>query len=670
MRLISLLLVLSLVCMFSGRAAKTDATYLPAPDGTTVEISRDTYGVPHITGETEAAVFFGQGFAVAEDRLVQLETYRRSAEGKLAEWFGKSYLPLDQKMRTMLYSFDERQATFRSLSLPLQTMIESYASGINAYLDSIAVDSAHYKPREFAHVDLQRWTVEDVVAVTQFTTSVFGQFGGEELTRLAELETNGRPWFESHRPLNDASAPTTMRGEGKRAPRAYHYSGMKVQLEPVRKLAERWKQSRDLIRQIHMPLKFGSFAVLISAEKSSSGKAMLLGCPQMGSPQLGQANTIHEVELSCPTLHVSGMTIAGMPGVLIGRNDRLAWTFTSGYSDNSDMYIDSTETASYSRYYYKGTWHEFETLTDTIYVEDKATVFTHYRTAHGPVVGADLENHQVFALKTTFRGSELDMLQSLYESARAQTMERFEQALVLNPMSFNVFCAADDGRVHYWHIGKYQNRADGIDPRLPHRGDGSEEWAGFIPFNKLPSSDQSGQDYFANWNNKPASWWDQGDNVPWMGGNHVTEIEDVIKPADLFSYEQLTAIPEKIGDHGTYQQAFELGAGPWRSQNIVPPGQSAFVAMGGEPNSHTVDQWSLHSRWQFKEMRFAAPWNAQQNWIAAASFGNSQGDMSPPVFSRLIADRYLESEYPMLDAKARPHTTKSSALKTRIILPN
>jgi penicillin amidase len=665
LRLISLIAVLIGGGLFVGRAAKVDLTYLQAPDSTAVQIQRDSYGVPHITGDTETAVFFGQGFAVAEDRLVQLETYRRSAEGKLAEWFGKSYLPLDEKMRTMLYTRAERQAAFRQMSLPLQKMYEAYTAGINTYLDSIKANPERYRPREFEKSEIAPWEVEDVVAVVEFATSVFGQFGGEELTRLAERQINGQEWLERHRPLNDPDAPATIRDESRPAePHAWHYSGIKVRTEAIREISDRWKLTRDLIRHMHMPLKFGSFAVLISPSRSQTGNALLLGCPQMGAPRLGQTNTIHEVELDCPTLHVGGMALAGMPGIIIGRNDYLAWTLTSGYSDNCDVYVDSTQTAGYGRYYYKGAWHEFEAITDTIYVEDKATVFTHYRTVHGPVIGADLENHQVFTLKTTFHGCELDMAQSLYQAARAWNMESFQKALAINPMSFNVFCASSDGRIKYWHIGKYQNRADGVDPRLPHKGDGSEEWAGFIPFDKLPSADGSDQDYFVSWNNKPVSWWDQGDNIPWVGENHVRQIEEVVAPATEITYDRVRHIPERISDHGTYQQVFELRPDEWRGENIVPPGQSAFVDLSGQANPHSVDQWSLHSGWQFKEMEFSAPWNQQQNSISSSSSYNDAPSSSPVMLSRLIADRWLES------GNTYGAPAKVSVLKTGMLLHN
>ena len=135
-------------------------------------------------------------------------------------------------------------------------------------------------------------------------------------------------------------------------------------------------------KNLRLPVKLGSFSVLISGIKSNSGDVMLLGCPQMGEPSPNEPQINNEVELLCPTLHVGGMTIAGVPSVIIGHNEYHAWTLTSGYSDNSDVYIDSTLDNSYSKYYYDGEWLDFKVIQDTISSGGSNIEFTHYRTLH------------------------------------------------------------------------------------------------------------------------------------------------------------------------------------------------------------------------------------------------------------------------------------------------
>ncbi|MCP4711211.1 MAG: hypothetical protein GY869_21535, partial [Planctomycetes bacterium] len=154
------------------------------------------------------------------------------------------------------------------------------------------------------------------------------------------------------------------------------------------------------------------------------------------------------------------------------------------------------------------------------------------------------------------------------------------------------------------------DRFDGIDPRLPHNGDGSEEWQGFLEFVDLPQAANPDQGFFVNWNNKPVSWWNNGDNVPYHGDTNLTirvlEIDNYVRPIEDFTYQNLQDVPYNINDHGAYQQALEIsGSGFVNSRNIVPPGQSGFISLNGEYDPHFDDQWPLQLNWEFKPMLFA-----------------------------------------------------------------
>jgi hypothetical protein len=231
-------------------------------------------------------------------------------------------------------------------------------------------------------------------------------------------------------------------------------------------------------------------------------------------------------------------------------------------------------------------------------------LFNHYRTIHGPVFGDDLPKRQVYSLKMTFWKREMDMIYFVLGLIRATNLVAFEEAAAKNPMSFNLFYAGKDQTVKYWHTGWYQDRTDGVDPRLPHKGDGSEEWGGLIDFADLPQAANPAQGYFVNWNNKPVNWWNNGDNIPWRGAHWVSAIDNYVKPIDSFTYDNLKNIPLNIDSHGTYQQAIELSPTEISDQNILPPGQSGFIGLFGVRSPHLTDQWQLHLNWQFKDMIF------------------------------------------------------------------
>lgn len=597
---------ITICILMSGILFAQDLT-LEAPDGTSVTIHRDEYGVPHIFAESETGVFFGQGYAVAEDRLLQLEFNRRGAEGRLSEVLGSAYLDWDRYRRIISYTQAEKQAQYNQLSEGIQNIAESYSAGINTYLDSVAADP-YLKPLEFflLDFDMEPWTVFNTLSVIQYMALDYGSSGGTELDRLWELQNYGQEWFDANRPINDPSAPTTIEGGAAAEPQTWTYSGITVRNEIIEEYIAYREHLEELRTSAGLSGTFGSFAVLATPEKSASGNVMLLGCPQMGTPQEDTPQINNEVELMCPTIHVGGMSIAGIPAVIIGHTEHHGWTMTSGITDNIDIFIDSTSDASGSQYWYNGEWHDVEAITDTIPLQFGAVdIFTHYRTVHGPVMASDLENHQLFTRNLTFWQQEYRGMEVFYDIWKASSLEELEQALADNwVMGFNIHYADQEQNVKYWHAGLYQDRTDGVDPRLPHKGDGSEEWGGFIPFEDLPQADGTQQDYFANWNNKPVSWWNNGDNVPWIGEQHVTDIKDYVGPISQFTYDNLKDTPYNIGSHGTYQHALEFQGETVRDENIVPPGQSGFINWQGIPSPHFNDQWPLHLAWEFKDQQF------------------------------------------------------------------
>lgn len=590
----------------AGTLGRESSLFLEAPDATTVAIHRDEYGVPHVVGETEVGIFYGQGFAVAQDRLYQMEINRRVGKGRLAEMFGPGYVSMDQQVRTLFYTEAERLQQFGAIALELQTMVASYVAGINTYLDSMAADPGTYRPLQLADFDVEPWTVTDVVAVTQYLVRQFGRFGGLELVRQWELETYGQEWFDQYRPINDPSAPTTIPGDGRPPPPGeWHWSKQMVRPEVIQRFRDRQAEFDRLESDLGLPPKFGSFAVQITSAKSATGNVMLLGCPQMGAPEPDETNTVNEVELSCPGFHAGGMTVAGIPAVIIGHNEYMTWSLTSGASDNTDTYIETTQDESLSYYLFNGQWLPFEAIPDTVYDANTGVwPFVIYRTVHGPVFESDLGARQAFTYKMSCWDMELDMSHVFYEIIKAETLPEFEAAVELFPVSFNVFYAGCDQNIKYWHAGRYQDRTDGVDPRLPHNGDGSEEWGGIIPFAELPVAENPEQGYFVNWNNKPVIWWNNGDNVPWVGWHPVITIDNYVSAIGSFTYDNLKATPETINSHGTYQQAVEFGPVEIMGANLVPPGQSAFMNLAGEPSPHVDDQWPLHVAWDYKEMQF------------------------------------------------------------------
>src|SRR6516162_10565635 len=224
-------------------AAAAAAGTAPATQGFT--IARSSYGVPTITAASQARMWFGAGWAQAQDRMVQLELTRRAVEGTLSEIFGQTEVSQDETVRTFFYTPDELTAQFQSLPAAMRTALTEFSDGINAYEASAyasPASEAQKVPYEFfvlgqalglsGPYQPAPWQPEDTVAVGNFLARQLGGGGGSEATNLQflnylenELIKTGAKnplsaaaaIFNDSRWINDPTAPTTVPGSGRQA---------------------------------------------------------------------------------------------------------------------------------------------------------------------------------------------------------------------------------------------------------------------------------------------------------------------------------------------------------------------------------------------------------------------------------------------------------------------
>jgi len=202
-------------------------------DGQEVRILRDRYGVPHVFAPSARAVYFGNGYAVAEDRLAQLEKYRRAARGELAELVGPGGVSQDREARREGYTEEERERQFQRLSGPLKEALQAYADGINAYLTACEKTGLPPEAKKLG-IPIRPWRVTDTLAIGGMMGRRFGGGGGEELRNLLVLSflktrfgTGAQQVFDDLLPLNDPASPTTIPASEERTRRAEVIPGRK-----------------------------------------------------------------------------------------------------------------------------------------------------------------------------------------------------------------------------------------------------------------------------------------------------------------------------------------------------------------------------------------------------------------------------------------------------------
>jgi penicillin G amidase len=496
-------------------------------EGDEVRIYRDEFGVPHIFAETNRGLFKGYGYAIAQDRLWQLELFRHAAQGRLAELLGATTVPTDlqnvqigqstaltadRDIRTRHYTGTELQAQLALLDAEEAEIFSAYADGINHYVTTVvAGDPTNKLPFEFHSLGIgvpAHWTALDIVANVVYQ-SRFGQAGGQERqnqTLLTDLinrhgQETGLAIFNDLRWIDDPETPVSVPAEGvvdKRVSTEPQTPALPDELHgtPQESEISMEVQADAVLRALGVPILAGSHGWVVSTAKSANGSAMLFGGPQVdfNTPEL-----YHEVHLKGGNgFNVMGRAFAGVPFVYAGRTDHMAWAMTSGtFGDTRDTYI---ETLCGGGYLFKDVCTPFESRIEVVKVKGAPSVtLTIQRTVHGPVVGTG--PGVVFSQKRVVWKREIESARQFLAINRARNLQEFEAAVRRLEVSHNFLYADKVGNIAYWFSGKVPIRPAGFDPRLPLPGMGNAEWTG--EFRPVPFSINPTRGWLSSWNSKP-----------------------------------------------------------------------------------------------------------------------------------------------------------------------
>ena len=530
--------------------------------GETVIIFRDEYGVPRIFASSLRGLFVGNGYAVAQDRAWQLEKYRLDATGRLAEAFGEKFLDHDKEVRRDGMTREEWRAEFDHLPADVQGIFRSYVEGVNRYLEEAQKDGK--LPEDFAKSGWQPgpWSVEDSMAIAGMMARRFGASGTDHLRNEAIVEYLAKRLgtreaalkvFDDIAWTDDPAAIATVEARGARIPAAAPAAGAHASLqappehvartsvsevrgsspgiEQLLTLHDRFNSAAvyAAAREMRLPTKWGSYTWVLAPSKSVSGDALLLGGPQMG---FGTPQIAHEVQLTGAGFNVMGMGFAGIPGVLIGANDHLAWTSTSGESHNEDVFAEKVKADDEHQYLYRGAYQAMEHRVEHILVREKLALdYDVYRTVHGPVVSWSPQKDVAYAKQMAYFGKEFNTTEGFLKLNTAQHIQDIPPLAAKIASSHNLAVATQEGDIGFWHCGYFPVYPKGADPRLPLRGTGEDDWQGFIPFSRLPQAVNPPGGIIFNWNNKPGRDWRNYDVPSWGVAYHISNIRNVLDRA-------------------------------------------------------------------------------------------------------------------------------------------
>ncbi|MBV8808907.1 MAG: penicillin acylase family protein [Acidobacteriaceae bacterium] len=406
---------------------------ITAPIRANATIKRDARGVPHIEAASWQDAIFLQGFVTAQDRLWQMDALRRLGEGELAEVFGQGALAQDERTRRMRLG-EIADAGVTRLRPQDRTVFIEYARGVNYFIDrrrgdyslEFSIPGREYAPKP--------WTIKDSLAIA--------------LVMYRTLTDDSKNDFDRGVLLSAGADPEKF--------------------------------------QILFPAVQGQFvspgsnAWAVSGTHTMDGKPILANDPHL---EYGIPGTWHLVHLKAPGLNVSGAALPGVPSVITGHNEQIAWGVTNLAADVMDLYAEQMDDST-GRYAYQGTVQQAQLDRQFIGVKGaKPAEVDIWVTRHGPVIFH--QNGRSYSM----RWSATDGFGfPFFDLDRAQNWQQFRSALAVFWGPGQNFAYADkSGHIGYQATGAVPIRGN-FESNVPLDGaSGKFEWNGYIPFDQLPS---------------------------------------------------------------------------------------------------------------------------------------------------------------------------------------
>ncbi|HEY6215108.1 MAG TPA: penicillin acylase family protein [Pyrinomonadaceae bacterium] len=458
-----------------------------------ITIYRDERGIPYIEAQNDEDLYFAQGYATAADRLWQMDLFRRTVRGELAEVLGvgPNNIALDQDKLHRTYGFTQAaEAELAAASPRTRAVLEAYARGVNAYAASLDPKSM---PPEFQilQYSFRPWTPTDSLAVVKIFFEALSDTWRLDIMRqaLSVLPAEKRAeLLPEISPIDVLVVGKDTKAKG---------SSAQLKVDPVSpEFLEKLAYNQAIATAALARIGFDTDALAASNNWVVSGNRTVTGKPLLANdPHLRPTapSIWHMINLSAPGVRVAGVAAAGLPGVVIGHNDHIAWGFTNVGPDVQDLYIEKFNPDNPKQYQTPSGWQdavirheeikvrkgigssEFDTVTQDVTV-----------TRHGPIIFEG--DGKRYALRWTGLDPTKNNADSTYVLNRARNWKEFNTALEsFTAPTQNIVYADVDGHIGYHAAGVVPIRKSG-DGSVPYDGaTDAGEWTNYIPIAKLPA---------------------------------------------------------------------------------------------------------------------------------------------------------------------------------------
>ena len=489
------------------------ALRVEGPDAS-IEVLRDQYGVPHVFASSERDALFGQGFVHAQDRLFQLDSTRRFAQGRLAELGGPRLVESDRLLRRIGLA-DRAARDVAAASPEERALLEAYARGVNA-----GVRSLRALPPEFVLLEStpEPWFPEHTMLIGRFVLLTFASNWDTELLRESLLARLGPDRLAA---LDTAELATarTVTGE--------------PPLAAVRVLA-----ALRAAYEAGLPTGGASNAWAVSGDRSAGGNPLLASDPHL---QARIPGLFHVAGIDGGAIRAVGAGIPGIPGLALGHNGRVAWGITAGMADTADTYIEQVDPDDPTRYRTPEGWATGRTRIERIAVAGGKTIEERVlETRHGPVIGPAVRGEQrAVALRATCLEAG-ELVAPFLDLARASNPWELEAAIARWPGStFNFVWAHVEGSIGYRMGGSVPQRAHG-EGLLPQDGPTSSGPPPPWPPEAMPRISNPESGLVVSANDPPGGTIELG--AEWAETTRAERIEELLRATPRHSIASMQAI--------------------------------------------------------------------------------------------------------------------------------
>ncbi len=498
-----------------------------------VVVITDEVGVPHIKATNEQDLYTAQGYVQAQRRMLQMELSRRQASGTLSEIIGAGAVSNDKYFRAL----GLRRAAEKSFDLyndHAKDVLQWFADGVNAYINEAKENGT--LPFEFSLIGAEpdEWTPLDSLTIGKFMAFDLGGHWERQAFNYYLLNKYSNEKAYELFPTYPEGKMTIIDGD---------------EID----IAASFK---DAV----IPHEFnGSNNWVVSGEKTASGKPLLADDPHLG---LSTPSIWLQMHLETDDLNVSGVIFAGIPGIILGHNEHIAWGVTNVGPDVQQLYIEKRNPDNDSEFLYEDEWEKADVIKEPIRVKDNETIdYEVLETRHGPIISEfakESGEDTVLSLRWTALDATPE-LQAVIQMNHATNWDEFEVALedFHAPAQSFVF-ASQDGTIAYKANGKIPIYEKSKHALVPLPGWQAEyEWDGFIPFDELPRVINPEKGFMATANNKITP-----NNYP----HHISNVW-----AQPYRYERIYEVLD-ASDNLTVQDMKDLQMDPTnlRAREFVP----------------------------------------------------------------------------------------------------